>query len=508
MLFKTLAEFVDDFCNRHPAALYAAAVFLGVSASLSPSWALFFPAVVLFIPIFFPLIKLRTRIRFFLALAAAIVFFCYCHTYYRLPQLPDEGMRGCYYFRTCQLEQKQCSFGKQWGFTGSVCSMDGSVQHAPCRISLPMKMADRSPADSDYLLQGILYSTRGGRYRLVVDTGIPWEPVEGSFSLAELRFRAKETIAGWIRSGIANPVSGRFLVGLATGNFDDQLMVHELGRFGLQHIMAISGFHFAVVAGIMTFWMQLLLPRRAATLLLILLLSSYFLFLGPSPSIVRAWISVSVVLVGMFIGRAGNGLNTLGVAVLVMMLWDPLFSQHIGFLFSVGVTAGILVFFSLSDRLLQNVWPVRTLSVMVEMDRFNQHAYCLLHFFRNALALTLAVNVVAFPMSLYFFHQFSIWGIVYNLFFPFMVTFSMILLLVALLLPPLAPLFHAINSRYTTFLLGYVYHAPTSMDLFVKTASVDPVLLSCYFTCLFFVGLFLAWRQRRERLALRELQFV
>jgi len=92
--------------------------------------------------------------------------------------------------------------------------------------------------------------------------------------------------------------SASFLKGISTGDFEDHMMVMELGRFGLQHIMAISGFHFSLVALIISTLFAGFLPRKMASSTVIFLLSCYFLFLGCSPSILRAWVMIFVVLLG------------------------------------------------------------------------------------------------------------------------------------------------------------------------------------------------------------------
>ena len=79
---------------------------------------------------------------------------------------------------------------------------------------------------------------------------------------------------------------------------EDRLMQFEFGRFGLQHIMAISGFHFAILAGFFSFGLHLMLNRRVANAFLIALLSTYFVFLGAGPSILRAWMTILITLGG------------------------------------------------------------------------------------------------------------------------------------------------------------------------------------------------------------------
>lgn len=260
-------------------------------------------------------------------------------------------------------------------------------------------------------------------------------------------------------------------------------MLHEFGRFGLQHIMAISGFHFAIFAAIFSLILKLVLRRRMATILLILLLSAYFLFLGLSPSIMRAWITVMVSLAGGLFEKRGSGLNALGLSLMAILLYDPLLSLHVGFQYSFAATGAILLLYNPCHELLAHLFPKRNLEEALKMDRFDQHGYILLTFFRQAMALGMAVNIVTVPMMLYHFHKFPVMSLLYNLFFPTMVSLSMLLLILALLigwLPPLSDILHNLNTHYTRFMLDYTYNMPSGLDVVFRVQSfpIEIVIMS------------------------------
>ena len=92
------------------------------------------------------------------------------------------------------------------------------------------------------------------------------------------------------------------------------------------------------------------------------------------------------------------------------------------------------------------------------MDSWDRHGLCLLHFLRQGLALGIAVNLAALPLTLYHFHKFPLSGLLYNLFFPPMVSISLFLVAAAagvgLAFPWLASWIHSLNAAYTSFLLN------------------------------------------------------
>jgi competence protein ComEC len=264
--------------------------------------------------------------------------------------------------------------------------------------------------------------------------------------------------------------------------------------------MAISGFHFAIIASILALLLRFMIPERLSTPLLILLLSSYFFFLGDSPSIIRAWITILVALVGLSLERRSFGINSLGVAILFILLYNPLMSQSIGFQFSALSTAAILLFYPIFDHLMQKVFIRRSLGQMIEMDTFNQHGYTILATFRQASAMALAVNIVALPAMLFYFEKFPYLSLLYNLFFPFLVSFSMFLLIIGLVLGPLGGFVHAINSIYTRFVLNFLYGMPSTFDYTLHTGSIRGEFLICYLIGIFLWGIWMQHKLKEQHL--------
>jgi competence protein ComEC len=137
------------------------------------------------------------------------------------------------------------------------------------------------------------------------------------------------------------------------------------------------------------------------------------------------------------------------------------------------------------------------------MSPLDQHAYIILTYFRQALALTIAVNLVALPMSLCTFEKFQLLSLVYNLFFPFMVSFSMFLLIIGLtlglLISPLGNLFHTFNNTFTKFVLDFTSNLPQSFDLVIYSDRLSTSFLTSYLSLLFVLGILLKeWLKNQQ----------
>jgi competence protein ComEC len=116
------------------------------------------------------------------------------------------------------------------------------------------------------------------------------------------------------------------LAAMVTG--DRTFLTHQLRvgfeRTGSFHMLVVSGFHLAIVAGCL-FWVakRLRLPRVPATLLTILASFAYALFTGFATPVERSLWMVTLYLIGRLIYRERNALNTIGFAALCLLAYSP-----------------------------------------------------------------------------------------------------------------------------------------------------------------------------------------
>jgi competence protein ComEC len=95
-------------------------------------------------------------------------------------------------------------------------------------------------------------------------------------------------------------------------------------RTGSFHMLVVSGFHLAIVAGCI-FWVarRLRLPRVPATFFTILASFAYALFTGFATPVERSLWMVTLYLLGRLIYRERSPLNTIGFASLCLMVVSP-----------------------------------------------------------------------------------------------------------------------------------------------------------------------------------------
>lgn len=517
---ETFFAACDRFWMQNPSLLYAIALADGIVAGLSKIFLLpLFVAFLLFLPLFSARRHLQHRIL--LALLVGVSGFVYAFVAYEFPVIEEEGVTGRADFVPETIALSTHQFGKTWVYTGKILTFVSDEDKKMIARSIPASISykenkgvPRPTADNAYRIQGTLKKSLAGNYFLVPPRyGPRWVPLKTSYSSwCEWRLVAKKSISDLIKKRIVNKQNATFLAGMATGSFDDREMFSAFGRFGLQHIMAISGFHFAIIAAIIGGALKVCVPQRFSIPLLIFVMSGYFLFLGPGPSVVRAWLTVVISLFAYVINKSSTGLNTLGVALLLVLVYDPLMVRRVGFQFSALMTLAILLFYPLFNVWMGVFLPQKSVGMVTRMAFYDQWGYLGIAFFRNSCALMLAVNLFAIPLTLYYFHQFPLMGLLYNLFFPFLVSFSLLLLLLGLgaglLSSFVGSLFHDLNNLYTYFMLNLVYQMPKGVDIIMRIEEIPVEAVVGVLSILILTGILLRYRLENQEISLREWKYI
>jgi len=206
-------------------------------------------------------------------------------------------------------------------------------------------------------------------------------------------------------------------------------------RIGIAHLLAISGLHIGIVATLAFLGFRLILGRskrvllaawatKGAALLSVFPVLFYGFLAGMSPATQRAVIMVMVFLVALLFERERDTINTLALAALVILIISPTALFEISFQLSFTAVFAIL-------------YMLKHLSFVVELRGGPPRVY-------KRLALFLFVSAAAilgtFPITLYYFNQTSLIGILTNCFMVPVIGFLVVPAgLLAVLFLPVAP---------------------------------------------------------------------
>lgn len=470
--------FFREFWHSRPAFYLGLHLLLGTSFVYFPHYALALPLLLLW----GPFIKRPTKILqgvLFLALSCA-------YAYYRYPnQKIPENAEGKGYFSISCLKSYQSPFHRNsLSYQGTLHFFETKEKESFFDLPCTLYCDDEVPADCDYLIEGQLIEKGNRRYVLKPLKGLPWKKVPHTFSFAEMRYRMKQKLRAVLKKYTSDTKALSFLSALATGDITERTLNFEFKQVGLLHILAISGFQFALIAAFFGFFLRQFLSHKTSLFVLLAILSFYYFFLGPSPSVQRSYIAVLLFFIGNFLKISSSGLNLLGMGLIIEILFDPLLVINLGFELTFLCTAAILLFYRPCLKIFSILLPKRKYRDVMSMNLTNKHGYLLSSWIRGALAINTAVHVVSLPALLFLFHKMSLLSLVYNLFFPFLSTLMLFLLIISLLIfplcPPLGNLIHQLNVLITSFTLRLTSDPPIAFNFFVrvKTFSFTWLVLS------------------------------
>lgn len=424
-----------------------------------------------------------------------ILFFSaiFLTTSYRCPSysIPGEKIQGKGIFSVHHVKLQHSPFQRSLVYQGLLQFESEGSFHAsqlPCQIYLPHS-SKRPLANCDYEIEGTLIQKSERFFILKPNSKKKWRPIDHTFSLAEWRFCSKQKVYHLLQKHIPDKHALVFLNALATGEIDDRALSLEFSRVGMQHILAISGFHFALIALFIGGILRAFFSWRVGSILLLVFLSSYCFFLGYSPSVLRAWIAIFAFLIGQLLNLRITALNALGIGLWVEILFDPLVITHLGFQLSFLCTLGILMLYPFCLHLCSRLFPKRSQLELSQMPLFDQHGYLIICFFRQALAINCAVQIASLPVLLFLFHRFACLSLAYNFFFPFWVSISMLLLVASFffsfVLPPFGLLLYQITGWWTKSALQVSSNPPALVDFVIRFKAIPYWSLLLYLIAIF-----------------------
>lgn len=203
-------------------------------------------------------------------------------------------------------------------------------------------------------------SGRAGTLTLTTPPAIePIDPAEAPWSMRlhgwmsravwTLRARASaalERAMGDAGNGGAAPSPARgVLRPILLGEYDAEsaAVAAAFTRQGLVHILAISGFHLVVMAGVVLFLVRLTGDRgRLEPVVVGAAVVLYMLVVPANAPVLRAGIMVLAVMVVEATGRRYDRLNLLAWVAVGLLLWRPMDLWSLGWQLSFGIVAALL----------------------------------------------------------------------------------------------------------------------------------------------------------------------
>ena len=175
----------------------------------------------------------------------------------------------------------------------------------------------------------------------------------------------------------------------------------DFQRAGVAHLIVISGFNIALLAGLVLSAGSSLLGRRRAALLALTGIAVYSVFVGLTPPVARAALMGAVAVLALVSGRPHGAGTALVFAAAVLTLHDPRILEEVSFQLSFAATAGLLVLASPVTAWGRQLFAEEQRTVAVTWRSFAVMVW-------DTLAVTLAATLATLPLLLLNFGRLSL----------------------------------------------------------------------------------------------------
>jgi competence protein ComEC len=227
-----------------------------------------------------------------------------------------------------------------------------------------------------------------------------------------------------IDHAFVDPESNGFAKSLLFGTKSDMSPTLKTAyqQLGILHIIAISGMHLDILFKLLekgTLWLPNKNWARWTKLIsLLLIVWSYTLIAHAGPSVVRASLFFSTLLIGRFFHLNIFSLNTISIGILLVLLYNSQIMTGIGLQLSYAAVVGIHFFYKplfallpLDNKILQVAWSNLAISIAAQLTTLP----IVLYYFHSSSSLSIIGNFLFVPLSSLLLYALLVWMVLPNI---------------------------------------------------------------------------------------------
>ena len=258
---------------------------------------------------------------------------------------------------------------------------------------------------------------------------------------------------------------------------------------GTAHIIAISGFNIAIIAGIFSTLFSRVFGQMRGSIFAILGIAFYTFLVGADAAVVRAAIMGGLSLTIRQFGRRNDGLNALMLSAFIMAVFKPNIPWDVGFQLSFFVTLGLILY----AEPFQN-WAVNLIKRFTSAGTAQKVAAPVSEY----ILLTLAAQLTTLPIMAYHFKRISLVSLIAN---PFILPVQPAVMIVGGIAVILSLIWLPLGALAAYGAWPFVAYTIRLVELFDLLPSGVIVLGNfSFWLVLFFYAALLTWTFGRHRL--------
>ena len=257
---------------------------------------------------------------------------------------------------------------------------------------------------------------------------------------------------------------------------------------GIFHILAASGMNVTLIFGIWFFFAKSLrLNYRFSIITGILLILVYTCMTGFGPPIIRAFLMLTLILIGKLLDKTTSTLSLLFIVGFLMLIYNPLMAFDIGFQLSFIVTFALIL----------------SAPLLVFNFKFKPFNYIL-----GACLIPIIAQLYAAPLQMFYFNTFALYSVFANIaivpvlsIVSFIGFISSILALVPIVSAQICFVADMILNPFLVYIVkiaNFFANLPNAI-VYLKKPSLFQVFL--YFLIIICITLLLLNKEKRKQIA-------
>lgn len=251
---------------------------------------------------------------------------------------------------------------------------------------------------------------------------------------------------------------GGLLKALLTGEKNDLPfdIKKAFASLGISHLLATSGLHIGVLLlALSYFFRKFKIPIIPSTIVSAIIIFLFMMLTGFRTSIIRASIMWVVLIGARLVGSKYNGINSLGVAMFVMILLNPFCIYDTSFVLSCMSVMAILLYYN----------PVSNVFKKYKDKKVYQ-----------AVCVTIAVMIFTWPVMAYYFNSVSLLSPIFNIVFIPVMSLLLIIMIIFTVFSGVAFIAPVIATIAKVIAFVVIYVARVLEPFALKLSIISPAI--------------------------------
>ncbi|WP_130806601.1 DNA internalization-related competence protein ComEC/Rec2 [Senegalia massiliensis] len=288
--------------------------------------------------------------------------------------------------------------------------------------------------------------------------------------LSTIKLKSKEYVNSFLDNSLSEKNSD-IIKAIILGDESslDENYKEQYRELGIAHILAISGLHIGIIAGVILFLLSNLgINYKLSSFITLLFIFTYGYIVGFPASILRSSIILFFIIISRILYKKPDYINIISFVAFILLIYNPLWIFDVGFQLSF----------------------IATLSIVILTPIINKKMFASVRF-GNTISALISVQIGTIPILIYHFNYISITSLISNIILIPILSFVLISVLLLIILSTLftniSILFMKIIDKILYYFSYLVDFHQEFLNIIIKSSSWSLTSIVCYYIIIYLI---------------------